>query len=180
MINLITPAARRAIVKIYWIRVVTVWAVITAAGLLITLILLIPPYVLINSQVTAYQANATAAAEKIANYQTSSAVLVTASSRASWIVSEATNPSLFEVLSLIEKATIADILITNIAVQRTTIGITPITVSGVAAKRIPLIEYLERLQSLPEVEKAYFPNSNLSAGSDIPFTVEITLKSDAL
>ena len=175
MINLLTPSARQAIIRLYWLRVITVWAVIGMIGSAVVFVLLLPPYVLISSQVTAYQSDATTAAEKIDSYRTAAAALVEASNQADWVVVAAAAPTLSTVVERIEAATIPGIQLTSIAVRRSETGIAPVMVSGVAERRLPLIAYLEVLQALPEVERAYFPNSNLAVGDDIPFTVEITL-----
>jgi hypothetical protein len=175
MINLLPPTARRTISQIYWLRVLTVWATTVTIGAVVVLLLLVPPYVLISSQVTAYQSDAAAAAEKIDSYRVAAAALVTASNQADWVVKAAAAPALLDVIARIEAATIPGIRLVSITVARSETGLAPILVSGVAERRLPLVTYLETVQALPGVERAFFPNSNLAAGDDIPFTVEITL-----
>jgi len=55
MINLIPPAARRAVTIEYWTRVVIIWLCLFLLAVIIIAVLQLPSYVLIKSQLRAYE-----------------------------------------------------------------------------------------------------------------------------
>ena len=69
MINLIPPHARKQVKIEYWVRAVSVWILLAAAGLIIFAVLLVPSYVLINAQRNAYEASYAEAAANDASYK---------------------------------------------------------------------------------------------------------------
>ena len=174
MINLLTPDALCTVRRTYWVRVITVWSIVGTVAAVVAGALLLPPYVLIASQIRVYEAGATEAAAKIATYQTASAALIAATTQARWVVDSVEQTPLTTVLSTLESALPESVRLTGIEFARTDSGFSPITLSGVAATRRDVVEVEEIIEALPEVASASLPVTNLTARAEVPFTMTIT------
>ncbi len=173
MINLLTPEATCIIRRVYWLRVGTAWASVGVIAMAIAGVLLIPPYVLISSQMKVYQASATEAAEKIATYQSTSAALIEAMQQARWVVDTADQVSLMAILTVLEAALPSTVTLNSIVVSRRDEGLAPITISGVAETRRDVVMTEELLRALPQVTNVTLPVTNLTERMEVPFTMTV-------
>jgi uncharacterized protein involved in exopolysaccharide biosynthesis len=69
MVNLIPPGAKRSVIVEYWLRVLTVWALLGTVVAILFALTIAPVYVLVTSKIDAYQESATIASEKIASFR---------------------------------------------------------------------------------------------------------------
>lgn len=178
MINLLTPDALCTVRRTYWVRVLTVWSVVGVVAAVVAGALLLPPYVLIASQIRVYEAGATEAAAKIATYQTASAALIAATAQARWVVDSVEQTPLTTLLTTLEGALPNTVRLTGIELSRTDTGFSPITLSGVAATRRDVVVVEELIEALPEVASVSLPVTNLTARTEVPFTMTIIWKTE--
>ena len=82
MINLIPPSARKKVLTEYWVRVSTIWLLIFGVACLIVSLILLPVYVLINSQINVYASSADEASSKIMEFDTLASTITAANAKA--------------------------------------------------------------------------------------------------
>jgi hypothetical protein len=176
MINLIPSAAKKSVTFEYWMRVVSVWMVITCLIIIVTTLLLLPVYVLLNSKIAAYAASAEEALESVAEYDVSSSALIEASVQAGLILDLTERPEFSLLIEEIKALKKPGIEITNFVFTRTSDSLAPIVLTGTATTRQALADFRETLLTDPKIEKILLPISDLTQVRDIKFTVTITMK----
>lgn len=175
MINLIPQTAKKKLRVEYWVRVVTVWFLLWSIALLVGALLLLPSYVLIGSQVTAYETSAAEAFEKVANHENTTDGLIAASRQAKMAVDEAEQPVLSSYVTLFEGLQDHTIQLNSIKLSRESNGVGPVILSGLADDRLALSSFRDRLLEEELVETADLPISNLTQDKDIPFNLTVVL-----
>jgi hypothetical protein len=175
MINLIPRKAIRNNLIEYWVRVLTVWLLLISITLFVGAGILLPTYVLINSQVSAYESSAAAASEKVANYEDVSQELIRSTQQAKMVLDESALPVFSEYIDLLQGMQGSEIEITEIRLFRDQAGTAPITVSGEAGNRQALASFRDRLLEHEEIAIVDLPISNLASDSDIMFSLTVTL-----
>lgn len=175
MINLIPPHAKRSIMTEYWLRVVTVWCMLLSFAGVVGLLVMLPPYVLVSSQVDVYRQSAESATQEIQNYKNMSDVLNRSTQRARIIVETKNKPVLSEYLALFQSFENEQVRIREIIISREAeFGIAPIRIVGEADTRQALADFRDRLLATDIVEIVDLPISNLAKDSDIVFSLTIT------
>lgn len=180
MINLIPQKAKRNLRFEYWVRAISVWFITWSVALFAGACIFFPAYVLIGTQINAYQESATAAYEKVAGYENASTELVQASVQAKSIMDEAALPQISKYITLFGQLEKAGIEIKKMSVTRNVEGISPITVAGNAADRQSLASFRDRILATEEVSSVDFPISNLAKDKDIQFSITVTLNNNNL
>lgn len=175
MINLIPPGAKKGIIIEYWVRVVSVWMILWSLALFAGAATLLPPYVLINSQVKEHEASAEEASQKVAFYKNVSEDLVEASQQAKLIVDEENLPRFSAYLLLLDQLQGEGIQINTVKLARDKANISPIVVGGMAADRQALASFRDRLLANESIAEVELPISNLARDKDILFSVTIKL-----
>lgn len=174
MINLIPPAARRSVVREYWLRAISVWLLLFGTGCLIVASLLLPTYVLIRLQVGELEQTAVAASEKVATYDVSASALVAANKQAQLLMGTSTTP-FSTYLTQLEQFAGAGVVLRDIQFVRSKTGVGSITVAGTAATRQVLANFRDALEAEPAFSKVNLPISNLIKDRDLLFVIDITL-----
>jgi hypothetical protein len=175
MINLIPPSAKRNLKVEYITRVISVWLIIAAIGLLIGASLLLPTYVLIGSQVDVFADSAAAASEKVNDFEQVSKTLIQSSRQAKMALDKAALPRISDYVSLFKNLEGSEITINQISVRRGEEGIQPVQINGVAVSREALGSFRDRLEAEPIVKSVEFPLSNLAQDRDIGFNLTIDI-----
>lgn len=175
MINLIPPKAKKSLVIEYWVRVASVWFILWSVVILVAASILFPAYVLISSQVDVYATSAAEASEKVASFEDVSVSLVQASQEARAIMNESEIEQFSDYIDLFSNLERESIYISEISLQRTEAGISPVTLSGIASDRQSLASFRDRLLAEPVVESVELPISNLAQGSDISFSLIVVI-----
>jgi hypothetical protein len=176
MINLVPGVVRKAIVKEYWIRVISVFLFLTVLASLLSVLFALPVYVLIKAQVDAYGASATEAAARVAEFDISTGALTKANSQAEKIVSQKSDVDFTEVMNQIEELANTGISLKSYQFARKEGEMVPVLLAGRASSRQSLADFHFTLKSNEMVEKVDLPISNLAKEKDIDFTMTITLK----
>lgn len=177
MINLIPPHARKQVRIEYWVRSVSVWVLLAAIALFIVGVLFAPTYVLIHSQLSAYEDSYAAAAANDASYKELEASVRIANANAQKLLTGGAVHSYTNILEEVDLITNETIVLEEVRMERTSVGlIEQITLRGVAATRIALVAYQEAIEAHAFFETADLPISNLAKDKDVPFSMTVTLK----
>lgn len=156
-------------------RAATVWFFLWSVAILLGMFILIPPYVLTHSQVSAYKDSAASASEKIANYETLSKELARSGTWAQMMKDNFSLTSTSEYIALFRSLERDGIEITQIVIKRGEKGVEPIVISGTADNRQALAAFRDNVMTQEMVASVDLPLSNLAKDRDIPFEVRVTI-----
>jgi hypothetical protein len=178
MVNLIPPGAKRSVIVEYWLRVLTVWALLGTVVAILFALTIAPVYVLVTSKIDAYQESATIASEKIASFRSVSEDLRVSSDQAEQLITGFRNLSLYSVVSLFQTLEGNGINLNTINVSRgVNNSLGPVSISGRAVDRQVLADFRDRLLAEDAIEVVDFPISNLAKDRDIDFSMTLTMSS---
>ena len=175
MINLIPAAAKKGLIKEYWVRTVTVWFYLWSVSILLGVFILIPSYVLINSQVSAYKDSAESASKKIANYENVSKELERSGKLATMMNENFAAEDISGYIALFRNLEQDGITISAISISHGEKGIDPIKVAGFADNRQALAAFRDRVVAEATVSSVDLPISNLAKDKDIPFEITVII-----
>jgi uncharacterized SAM-dependent methyltransferase len=176
MINLIPPQAKKGVVREYWTRVVSVWFYSWAAALLGGVLIMLPAYVLIKSQVSVYEESAKNASEKVANFEDVSKGLTNSNQQADKLLSGFKQSQVSQRLQTLRSLEVNGIVLSEIFVSRIDEAYEPIKLTGSAEDRQALATFRDRLLALPDVASVDLPISNLAKDRDIQFSLTVVIK----
>ena len=176
MINLIPPHARKKVKIEYWVRTCTVWTMLMASGLLITAVFFLPSYVLIRSQLSAYESSYNEAAASDASYQGLESEVRMANAQAQRLLANETEYSFTSILDELDLLTTEAIEVEEITMTRSeTLELKEFTIEGTAATRIDLVAYRDAIEAHNFFTSAELPISNLAKDRDVPFNITVTV-----
>jgi hypothetical protein len=176
MINLIPPIAKKSIATEYWVRVVTVWLWLLTGSAFIGAVLLLPVYVLIDTQIAAYRDSANAAIQQIATFENVSLELARSTKQAQLIMGSDDQVHFSQLIYEIRSLEGQGVALSQIEISRALVGVSPILITGQADDRRSLSNFRDRLLANQNVEAVDFPISNLAKDSDIPFSMMVTIR----
>lgn len=177
MINLIPPHARKQVKFEYWVRVVSVWVLLIATALLIVGFLLVPSYVLIQSQLAASERQYQEAVAGGASYAELEEEVAIANKNAAKLLSGGSTLLFTSILDELELVTDDTITLTSIDLKRTESNtVESMSVRGVADSRIDLVAYRDAIEAHNFFTSAELPIENLAKDKDVPFNITVVLK----
>jgi hypothetical protein len=177
MINLIPKSAKKNIVTEYWVRVLSTWLILWAFAIACGTAILFPSYILVSSQVTAYEESADFASQKVAGYESANVALVQASQQARDIVRQKEVTAMSSYVDLFTSLQEIDILIDQISLVQEESNILPARISGAAIDRQALASFRDRMLDHPLITEVDLPISNLANDKDILFSITVTMAS---
>lgn len=175
MINLIPPIAKKKIVTEYWVRAISVWMLVCGVMFLVVSFLLLPVYVLVNSQVQVYETSANEAVAKVAEYDLSASTLAEANVQAQILIELRQMKTFSDLIGDINNLQGDDIFVTNLDFRRTGMKLNSVQLNGKAKDRKALADFRDALMTLPEVKDVHLPIANLAKDRDIIFSISVTL-----
>lgn len=173
MINLIPPSAQDQVRKEYWIRVISVWAVLLGSACVVVAIFNAPAYVLVSSQLSSYLQEYNQAALENESFKESERAVVRSNEIAALLARSDESLQFSEVMSHLESLTGSAVEITEFDFTRSGDTIQSIAISGEAESRLALSMFHEAIESDSLFQSASLPLSNLAKDKDIPFTITI-------
>ena len=177
MINLIPPVVRKAIFKEYWVRAVSVFLSIASAVALVSIVFLLPVYVLISFQVDVYAQSANKVASRVAEYDISASALVNANSMAQKIVELREVDNFLAAAELMESLQGTGIMLEGFEFGRDKNGhLTPVQVTGEALTRQALADFRDTLLAQSSIAEVNLPISNLAKDKNIQFSLSVSFK----
>lgn len=175
MVNLIPPTAKRDVIIEYWIRVLTVWAGLASITAILVLVTMLPVYVLVDTQISAYMESADIASQKLASFESVSDELTRSTQQAQLLITSTRETQLSEIIYMFDSLEGNGIELSQVRVNRTPVGIAPVLLAGDASDRQSLADFRDRLLAEDRVEIVDFPISNLAKDRDIQFNITVTL-----
>lgn len=141
---------------------------------------LLPTYVLIGSQISAYETSVQEASQKVSDYENVSMSLQEASLQAKEIVDELQLPVFSSYIDMFDDLQGPDLSISsiNLRLNESGKGIAPVLLSGIASNRQSLSTFRDRLLSNENVTTVDLPISNLEKDKDIQFSITITFSNE--
>jgi hypothetical protein len=175
MINLIPKSAKKNIVTEYWVRVLSTWLMLWAFAIACGTAILFPSYILVSSQVTAYEDSADSASQKVADYESASVALIQASQQARDIVRQREAAPLSSYVDLFMNLQGTNIFIDQFSLVQEETSILPVRISGTATNRQALASFRDRMLAHPLITEVDLPISNLANDKDIVFSLIVTM-----
>jgi len=157
------------------VRVLSTWLLLWAFAIACGTAILFPSYILVSSQVDAYEESADLALQKVADYESASVALVQASQQAREIVRQADVVSVSSYVDLFTSLQGADILIEQLSLSQDDDTLLPVRMSGTAVDRQALASFRDRLLAHPLITEVDLPISNLASDKDILFSIIVTM-----
>lgn len=176
MINLIPPIVRKSIITEYWVRVFSIWFFIVAVVATAAVLLSLPVYVLVSSQVNVYEQSALEATQRVNEYDLSAGALVRANVMAQKVFELRGVEKFSTIVTSVEALQGSDIVIEGFNFARTDNTLAPVEVSGRAATRQALADFREALLAQESVSDVILPISNLAKDRDIDFSLSVVFK----
>jgi hypothetical protein len=175
MINLLPPHAQSALKKDYWLRVLTVWACLLTGVILGIAALLVPSYMLVESErraIALQHAFPAETAEAIAFVEDE---VKTANAFARELKRWHAARSVSTLIEAMLESVPAGVTLRSYDIVRTENGIETMVIVGVAGSRERLIAFQEALQKREEFGDAKIPIEDFVKERDLPFSVRITI-----
>lgn len=176
MVNLISPATRARLLRLYYTRFITVLATTVGVAFLISAVLMMPTYFFIHAEADqaaeyvqtanqiATQRAKGSAQETLSGFH-ESVKLLTASNR---------DPSFAHILGLLTSDLSRGVSLSAIAVTYDDAGNAKVAVDGIAKTRAELIAYTAQLKKIGEFTNLVVPVGDLVADIDSTFSVSFT------
>lgn len=173
MVNLITPAERATLTRLYLLRLATVALSALASAVLVTLVLLTPSYAMLRAeaeQAGSYVQSATALAEQRAKGQ-SQETLQKFQEAVTLLTGASRKPSFAEILAASTNERPAGVTVSTVTVTYDAQGNAVVSLQGTARTRAALIAFANELKRTPNLTQVVVPVSNLVADVDASFSM---------
>jgi Tfp pilus assembly protein PilN len=173
MANLIPNDAKKSVTREYWSRVIVVWCGLIAFALIIVTVLLVPVYVLINSQIQAYAllySEASVQTDQIASFEK---IITESNGTAERLLAHIDETTVSDYIGGILSKTSTGVTVTQFSYQSNT---PTLSISGVADTRADLASFKTLLESSGTYERVELPISSLASERDIEYSMQLVLK----
>jgi hypothetical protein len=173
MINLIPPDAEKTVKREYLVRISSVWLYLFAAACVIVAVLYIPTYLLLSSQLKAYEGEFASVSIQAGEFKEAETALKNTNVIIDFLAKEERTPLFSTVLETIEGITPEAITLDGYTLSRKNGALGALTVSGEAKNRASLAQFRSALEAHKLFKTATLPLSNLTKDKDIPFAISI-------
>lgn len=174
MINLIPPAARRGVLREYWLRVGVVFLFLLGFAGVAVAALSTPAFVLIYTETKAVSGQYADVQEVQEELRQAETVIKQANELAGHLGEISTTTSFSVIISEINQLSGREIELSQYQFVRVGDEIGEISIGGVAVTRTALADFSAALEAHAWFEEANIPISNLAEDQDVPFTLTIT------
>ncbi len=161
------------IIREYWMRVVIVWIWLLCIVLGITALLMAPSFILLSTQVTAYQSQYQEAQLQQVDFQKSEDEVKRTNALATHLNIFDTTTNFSVVIRELDKVAGRDIRINHFQLNKSGEEIKTIRISGVAKDRSTLASFSDRVVEHPLFDDANVPIANLVKDKDINFDIDV-------
>ena len=175
MINLIPPDGRKIAIREYWVHMFSAWAFLLSGIFVVAILLLIPSYVLVESQLAAVEGNNQKLRVAEDAFRMAEDDITTANAAIVQLSRQSEHIALSRIIESILGEVSGGITLRRFDIERSDNGIQPIQVQGRAATREALADFRSSLEDLALFESATVPISDLAREADLPFVVTILL-----
>lgn len=178
MANLIPPHAKKAVTREYWIRVGTVWMFLVAAASMAVGMLMLPTYVLIESQNEALANRFEDARTAQEAYEEASKMITAANEIAEYLDQTSTAAPFTVLVETIDTLAGDSVEVREYAFVGGSREAAPLVISGMASNRTALADFRDALRQNEHFTEVDLPLANLAGERDIPFRMQLTLQSE--
>lgn len=176
MINLIPPAAKRAMKREYWMRVGVVWLMLLTAVIMVAAALTTPAFVLVSTQLQAYESQMQTAEAAADEQQRLVEEVKLSNQQAQVAYTIGSVQHIIPYLSRVTELSGSSIELQQVSAKRNEARVVEtIEVAGTAATRQSLTAFSQALEFDPLFDEAKVPLSNLAEQEDISFMLSISV-----
>lgn len=175
MANLLPSQAKKAVLREYWIRVVTVWLFLLTTAVVLIAIMSGPVYVLITNQLRVGAGEYASAALEADAFETIENEIIHANTMANVLVTQKSKTSLLALVATLKETAGSAVVVAGYELAQDKGQVTQVAIRGVAEDRASLVAFSQRLEDLPMVASADVPLSSLAKERDIPFSLRVEL-----
>jgi hypothetical protein len=177
MINLIPPGSKKTIKREYLLRTATVWMVLFSIVGIITIVLLVPTYVLLSKSldVAAVETNAANDDFDARAYEELRSEFKKTHLIAQRLAAASTSTLPSTVFADIQAVQTNDIMMTGFTYEADGTAVKKVEVRGIASTRAALAAFSSTLEQNPRFARAEVPVSSLTNDRDLPFVLTITM-----
>lgn len=177
MTNLIPPHARINVIREYWLRVATVWALLLSCAVVAISALLIPTYVSLQSQISFLKSSESTLTEDHKDVSSIESVIERTNALALQLAAPDAMLSIGKVIDAVNDSVPPGVTLRTYRVVRNGTSIDSVEVQGVASSRTALADLKTRIEAHALFTDANVPISDLIKESNLPFAIVITLDS---
>lgn len=174
MINLIPLSAQKKLKQEYWIRVVSLWAILASVACVILAVLAVPVYVLVTMQLSAQATDVEFAASERGALLEAETTLRQAGVYARLVLNEKKLVTLTEHITRLSQIAGSGIIFTDYKYNQVADG-DQITIQGQASTRSQLATFRDRLEAEPLYVDVVLPISALLRETDLEFSITLTV-----
>lgn len=177
MINLIPPSSKKSIKREYLLRTATVWMVLFSIVGIITVVLLLPTYVLLSKSLEVMAVEMGESSEDFDSdaYQELREDFKKAHLIAQRLAKTSTSTPASVIFADIQAVQTDDIMMTGFMYESDGAVVKKVEVRGIASTRAALAAFSATLEQNPRFARADVPVSSLTNDRDLPFVLTITM-----
>lgn len=178
MANLIPQDAKKIVVREYWLRVASVWMfLLTVAGLIIGA-LMVPTYILIDSQHQALANRFSDARSQHDAFASATESITRANTLARYLDRSNNTITFIDLKKMVEASAGQAVTVQQYTFSQEPNKPSPLTISGVASNRTELIAFKDALLTQAVFSDVELPLSNLAGDQNVSFSMTLTVKGD--
>jgi hypothetical protein len=174
MINLIPEEARKKMVTEYWFRVASVWMFVLSGVCMLVSVAMIPTYVLVDGQESAFADSALLAREEVSSFDDIAKDIVDANTQAQLTIAHSKRVLLSTYFKLIDSLAGESISLEGYSFTSEEGVINSIQTRGTARDRQALASFRDSLRNQDSIAEVDLPLSNLAQDRNIPFVITIS------
>ncbi|MCA9363659.1 hypothetical protein KC727_00340 [Candidatus Kaiserbacteria bacterium] len=176
MINFLPPEGLSLVKREYWVRVLSVWGFLLFAVCVVSVLSLLPTYVLLKSQLAAAEVRIVGGEDTTEEYRVAAEAVKDANVVIGQL--EKTRPSVrpSEIVGALVAATPANVEVNRLLLKQDAgAAVSAVQVQGVAATREALVRFKEVIQEGVLFSEVEVPISDLAREVELPFAIMVTL-----
>lgn len=173
--NLLPPGARSMLLKEYWLRVTSVWAILAALAFIAVGALLVPSYFLVQSEEAALMTERQALAEKTDGVSSVERDVKAANALATALRNAEVPQRMSPIIAAVQEAAPTGIALRSYQMERSDRAVEALTIVGVALTRDALISFQRALEATEMFASAEVPIADLVKERDLPFRITVRI-----
>jgi hypothetical protein len=173
MINLIPPKAKKAIVREYWVRVISIWLVLLGVVFFALTLLSLPSWVLVNALSTTINTRMNQIEGDQQTYSELAKEVKDFNEIIKQVDGTKARVNFSELIYTLDDIAGDNILLTQFSLKETEGKIDKINLIGYAATRVDLSNFREVLENHDLFSDVDLPISNLAKDKDITFSLSV-------
>jgi Tfp pilus assembly protein PilN len=183
MSNLIPPQGHTSVGREYILRILSVYGFLLVVSLVALCALVVPTYVLVNTQLTLNESHAVVGSSVDTAFNDAETEIKKANELITQLAAPSKSVHASQILNEIDKSVHRGVEFKTFQIQQTqekNETIVTVNVQGIAESRGALAAFKEGLEASPLFEHAEVPISDLARDTELPFMITLTVTREAL